>query len=107
MLAEREVLLVGALPGRAIFPCVADDCDCRTALSNILHGLLSELVSGLCSTIRNAVMPTFDNVNTALRPNSPSDEELSFKATARRGKLTSNWVAGQLRLAGDGDFGTA
>ncbi len=46
-------------------------------------------------------MTTFDKREQAFENKFVRDEEISFKATARRNKLLGNWAAGQLGLTGD------
>jgi hypothetical protein len=47
------------------------------------------------------IMTTFDKREKGFEAKFVHDEELRFKATARRNKLLGNWVAGQLGLTGD------
>ena len=44
---------------------------------------------------------TFDQRERAFEKKFAQDEELRFKATARRNRLLGNWAAGQLGLTGD------
>jgi hypothetical protein len=46
-------------------------------------------------------MTTFDKREEAFEKKFALDEELRFKAEARRNKLLGLWVAGKLGLAGD------
>ena len=46
-------------------------------------------------------MTTFDKREQGFEAKFVHDEELRFKATARRNKLLGNWAAGQLGLMGD------
>lgn len=46
-------------------------------------------------------MTTFDKREQGFENKFVHDEEIRFKATARRNKLLGNWAAGQLGLAGD------
>jgi hypothetical protein len=46
-------------------------------------------------------MTTFDKREEAFEKKFALDEELKFKAVARRNKLLGMWVAGQLGLSGD------
>ncbi|WP_298724460.1 DUF1476 domain-containing protein [uncultured Ferrovibrio sp.] len=46
-------------------------------------------------------MTTFDDRKDAFEKKHAHDEELAFKATARRNKLLGLWVAEQLGLTGD------
>jgi hypothetical protein len=46
-------------------------------------------------------MTTFDKREQGFESKFVHDEELRFKAMARRNKLLGNWAAGQLGLAGD------
>lgn len=46
-------------------------------------------------------MTTFDDRKDAFEKKHAHDEELAFKATARRNKLLGLWVAEQLGLSGD------
>jgi hypothetical protein len=50
---------------------------------------------------RTTIMTTFDKREQGFEAKFVHDEELRFKATARRNKLLGNWVAGQLGLTGD------
>ncbi|MGH1352166.1 MAG: DUF1476 domain-containing protein [Methyloligellaceae bacterium] len=43
-------------------------------------------------------MTTFDEREKAFEKKFAHDQELAFKASARRNKLLGNWVAGQLGL---------
>jgi hypothetical protein len=52
-------------------------------------------------TIRTAIMTTFDKREQGFEAKFIHDEELRFKATARRNKLLGNWAAGQLGLTGE------
>jgi hypothetical protein len=45
-------------------------------------------------------MTTFDNREKGFENKFAHDEELRFKATARRNKLLGIWAAGQLSLSG-------
>jgi hypothetical protein len=45
-------------------------------------------------------MTTFDDRKDAFEKKHAHDQELAFKATARRNKLLGQWVAGQLGLSG-------
>lgn len=45
-------------------------------------------------------MTTFDDRKDAFEKKHAHDEELAFKAMARRNKLLGLWVAGELGLAG-------
>lgn len=45
-------------------------------------------------------MTTFDDRKDAFEKKHAHDEELAFKAVARRNKLLGQWVAGQLGLSG-------
>jgi hypothetical protein len=45
-------------------------------------------------------MTTFDKREEAFEKKFAHDEELRFKATARRNKLLGNWVAAKLGLSG-------
>jgi hypothetical protein len=47
------------------------------------------------------IMTTFDKREQGFEAKFIHDEELRFKATARRNKLLGNWAAGQLGLTGD------
>jgi hypothetical protein len=49
----------------------------------------------------NIAMTTFDNREQAFEKRFALDEELKFKAEARRNKLLGLWGAGQLGLSGD------
>lgn len=46
-------------------------------------------------------MTTFDDRKDAFEKKHAHDEELAFKATARRNKLLGLWVAEQIGLTGD------
>lgn len=46
-------------------------------------------------------MTTFDNRENAFENKFARDEELRFKATARRNRLLGQWAAAKLGLAGD------
>jgi hypothetical protein len=46
-------------------------------------------------------MTTFDKREQGFENKFVHDEEIRFKATARRNRLLGNWAAGQLGLAGD------
>jgi hypothetical protein len=46
-------------------------------------------------------MTTFDNREKGFENKFAHDEELAFKANARRNKLVGLWAAGKLGLAGD------
>jgi hypothetical protein len=46
-------------------------------------------------------MTTFDKREQGFESKFVHDEELRFKATARRNKMLGNWAAGQLGLTGD------
>jgi hypothetical protein len=46
-------------------------------------------------------MTTFDKREQGFEAKFIHDEELRFKAMARRNKLLGNWAAGQLGLTGD------
>ena len=46
-------------------------------------------------------MTTFDKREQGFENKFVHDEELRFKAAARRNKLLGNWAAGQLGLTGD------
>jgi hypothetical protein len=46
-------------------------------------------------------MTTFDKRERGFESKFVHDEELRFKATARRNKMLGNWAAGQLGLTGD------
>jgi hypothetical protein len=46
-------------------------------------------------------MTTFDKREQGFEAKFVHDEELRFKATARRNKMLGNWVAGQLGLTGE------
>ncbi|QWG22271.1 DUF1476 domain-containing protein [Bradyrhizobium sediminis] len=46
-------------------------------------------------------MTTFDKREQGFENKFVHDEEIRFKATARRNKLLGDWAAGQLGLAGD------
>ena len=46
-------------------------------------------------------MTTFDKREQGFENKFVHDEEIRFKATARRNKLLGNWAAGQLGLTGD------
>jgi hypothetical protein len=46
-------------------------------------------------------MTTFDKREQGFEAKFVHDEELRFKATARRNKLLGDWAAGQLGLTGD------
>lgn len=46
-------------------------------------------------------MTTFDKREQGFESKFVHDEELRFKATARRNKMLGNWTAGQLGLTGD------
>ena len=46
-------------------------------------------------------MTTFDKREQGFENQFVHDEEIRFKATARRNKLLGNWAAGQLGLTGD------
>src|SRR5512139_474686 len=46
-------------------------------------------------------MTTFDKREQGFESKFVHDEELRFKATARRNKLLGNWAAGQLGLTSD------
>jgi len=45
-------------------------------------------------------MTTFDNREQAFEKKQAHEDELAFKAVARRNKLLGQWVAGQLGLSG-------
>ena len=51
-------------------------------------------------SIGTAIMTTFDKREEAFEGKFVHDEELRFKATARRNKLLGNWAASQLGLTG-------
>jgi len=46
-------------------------------------------------------MTTFDKREQGFEAKFIHDEELGFKAAARRNKMLGNWAAGQLGLTGD------
>ena len=46
-------------------------------------------------------MTTFDKREQGFETKFAHDEEIRFKAVARRNKLLGNWAAGQLGLTGD------
>ncbi|MFN4311514.1 MAG: DUF1476 domain-containing protein [Ferrovibrio sp.] len=46
-------------------------------------------------------MTTFDDRKDAFEKKHAHDEELAFKATARRNKLLGLWIAEQIGLTGD------
>jgi hypothetical protein len=46
-------------------------------------------------------MTTFDKREQGFENQFVHDEQLRFKATARRNKMLGNWAAGQLGLTGD------
>ena len=46
-------------------------------------------------------MTTFDKREQGFESKFVHDEEIGFKAMARRNKLLGNWAAGQLGLTGD------
>lgn len=46
-------------------------------------------------------MTTFEKREQGFENKFVHDEEIRFRATARRNKLLGNWVAGQLGLTGD------
>lgn len=46
-------------------------------------------------------MTTFDKRKEGFEKKFAMDEELKFKATARRNKLLGQWAAGKLGLSGD------
>lgn len=46
-------------------------------------------------------MTTFDNREKAFENKFAHDEELMFKARARRNRLFGEWLAGELGLSGD------
>lgn len=46
-------------------------------------------------------MTTFDKREQGFETKFVHDEEIRFKAVARRNKLLGNWAAGQLGLTGD------
>lgn len=46
-------------------------------------------------------MTTFDKREQGFENKFVHDEEIRFKATARRNRLLGNWAAGQLGLTGD------
>jgi len=46
-------------------------------------------------------MTTFDSRKDGFEKKHAHDEELAFKAMARRNKLLGLWVAGQIGLSGD------
>ena len=52
-------------------------------------------------------MTTFDKREQGFENQFVHDEEIRFKATARRNKLLGNWAAAQLGLAGDAARGYA
>jgi hypothetical protein len=51
-------------------------------------------------SIRTQAMTTFDKREEAFEQQFAHDEELRFKATARRNKLLGQWAAEKLGLAG-------
>jgi hypothetical protein len=51
--------------------------------------------------IREMTMTTFDSRKDGFEKKFAHDEELQFKATARRNKLLGAWAAEKLGLAGD------
>jgi hypothetical protein len=51
-------------------------------------------------TLRGRVMTTFDKREEGFEKKFAHDEELRFKATARRNKLLGLWAAGLLGLSG-------
>ena len=51
--------------------------------------------------IRTVIMTTFDKREQGFEGKFVHDEELRFKAIARRNKMLGNWAAGQLGLTGD------
>jgi hypothetical protein len=52
------------------------------------------------SAIRTNVMTTFDKREEGFEKQFAHDEELRFKATARRNKLLGHWAAEKLGLSG-------
>jgi hypothetical protein len=52
------------------------------------------------SAIRTKVMTTFDKREEGFEKQFAHDEELRFKATARRNKLLGHWAAEKLGLSG-------
>src|SRR5271155_366022 len=52
------------------------------------------------SVIRTKVMTTFDKREEGFEKQFAHDEELRFKATARRNKLLGQWAAEKLGLSG-------
>jgi hypothetical protein len=52
------------------------------------------------TSIRTQAMTTFDKREEAFEQQFAHDEELRFKATARRNKLLGHWAAEKLGLAG-------
>src|SRR5271168_34095 len=52
-------------------------------------------------SIRTKVMTTFDKREEGFEKQFAHDEELRFKATARRNKLLGQWAAEKLGLSGD------
>jgi hypothetical protein len=56
--------------------------------------------SGRSIHTRAKAMTTFDKREEAFEQRFAHDEELRFKATARRNKLLGLWAAGQLGLTG-------
>ena len=47
-------------------------------------------------------MSTFDNREKAFENKFAHDQELKFKAEARRNKMLAEWAAGKLGITGDG-----
>jgi hypothetical protein len=54
-----------------------------------------------CSVLHEADMSTFDKREEGFEKKFAHDEELRFKATARRNKLLGLWAADKLGLTGD------
>jgi hypothetical protein len=50
---------------------------------------------------RTSIMTTFDKREQAFENKFIHDEEVKFKATARRNGMLGDWAAGQLGLTGD------
>jgi hypothetical protein len=53
------------------------------------------------AVFKGDIMTTFDKREEGFEKKFAHDEELRFKATARRNKLVGLWAAGKLGLSGD------
>ncbi len=63
--------------------------------ATLFHGQRS-----ICNRHEGEMTTTFDKREEGFEKQFAHDEELRFKANARRNKLLGNWAAGQLGLSG-------